>query len=212
MKNTKLLICVLIFLLRFYNSCLADMRLETVGMCLEAADTYFDTADSFAKAADMRLESSDSSLAIDIRFAGMRLIAVVGIAADSLAGSWSAADNLTVVDNPSDNPADIVTADSLFAANNLLADTPVDFVDIPSDSADNPLADTLADNMLAANHQLDTTPDFLAPHSRRTDCNRRYAYYVFSLSNSFSYLRTIRNYAAAAQNSLNVSKKKAPCK
>lgn len=196
------------------------MRLETVGMCLEAADTYFDTADSFAKAADMRLESSDSSLAIDIRFAGMNLIAavgivadiVVGIAADSLAGSWSAADNLTAADNPADNPADIVTADSLFAANNLLADNPVDFVDIPSDSADNPLADTLADNMLAANHQLDTTPDFLAPHSRRTDCNRRYAYYVFSLSNSFSYLRTIRNYAAAAQNSLNVSKKKAPCK
>lgn len=188
------------------------MRLETVGMCLEAADTYFDTADSFAKAADMRLESSDSSLAIDIRFAGMRLIAVVGIAVDSLADSWSAADNLTAADNPPDNPADIVTADSLFAANNLLADTPVDFVDIPSDSADNPLADTLADNMLAANHQLDTTPDFLAPHSRRTDCNRRYAYYVFSLSNSFSYLQTIRNYVAAAQNSLNVSKKKAPCK
>lgn len=203
MKNTKLLICVLIFLLRFYNSCLADMRLETVGMCLEAADTYFDTADSFAKAADMRLESSDSSLAIDIRFAGMNLIAAVGIAVDSLADSWSAADNLTVVDNPSDNPADIVTADSLFAANNLLADTPVDFVDIPSDSVD-----TLADNMLAANHQLDTTPDFLAPHSRRTDCNRRYAYYVFSLSNSFSYLQTIRNYAAAAQNSLNVFKEK----
>lgn len=179
------------------------MRLETVGMCLEAADTYFDTADSFAKAADMRLESSDSSLAIDIRFAGMNLIAAVGIAVDSLADSWSAADNLTVVDNPSDNPADIVTADSLFAANNLLADTPVDFVDIPSDSVD-----TLADNMLAANHQLDTTPDFLAPHSRRTDCNRRYAYYVFSLSNSFSYLQTIRNYAAAAQNSLNVFKEK----
>ena len=187
------------------------MLLETVGMRLEAADTYFDTADSFAKAADMRLESADSSLAIDIRFAGMCLIAAVGIvadiAADSLAGSWSAADNLTVADNPSDNPADIVTADSLFAANNLLADNPVDFVDIPADSVD-----TLADNMLAANHQLDTTPDFLAPHSRRTDCNRRYAYYVFSLSNSFSYLRTIRNYAAAAQNSLNVSKKKAPCK
>ena len=191
------------------------MRLETVGMCLEAADTYFDTADSFAKAADMRLESSDSSLAIDIRFAGMNLIAavgivadiVVGIAADSLAGSWSAADNLTAADNPADNPADIVTADSLFAANNLLADNPVDFVDIPADSVY-----TLADNMLAANHQLDTTPDFLAPHSRRTDCNRRYAYYVFSLSNSFSYLQTIRNYAAAAQNSLNVSKKKAPCK
>lgn len=192
------------------------MLLETVGMRLEAADTYFDTADSFAKAADMRLESADSSLAIDIRFAGMCLIAAVGIvadiAADSLAGSWSAADNLTVADNPSDNPAGIVTADSLFAANNLLADNHVDFVDIPSDSADNPLADTLADNMLAANHQLDTTPDFLAPHSRRTDCNRRYAYYVFSLSNSFSYLQTIRNYAAAAQNSLNVSKKKAPCK
>lgn len=191
------------------------MRLETVGMRLEAADTYFDTADSFAKAADMRLESADSSLAIDIRFAGMNLIAVVGIvadiAADSLAGSWSAADNLTVADNPSDNPsdnpADIVTADSLFAANNLLADNPVDFVDIPADSVD-----TLADNMLAANHRLDTTPDFLAPHSRRTDCNCRYAYYVFSLSNSFSYLQTIRNYAAAAQNSLNVSKKKAPCK
>ena len=180
------------------------MRLETVGMCLEAADTYFDTADSFAKAADMRLESSDSSLAIDIRFAGMRLIAAVGIAADSL----FAADNMTVADNPSDNPADIVTADSLFAANNLLADNPVDFVDILADSADNPLADTLADNMLAANHQIDTTPDFPALHSRRTDCNRRYAYYVFSLSNSFSYLQTIRNYAAAAQNSLNVFKEK----
>lgn len=210
MKNTKLLICVLIFLLRFYSSCLADMLLETVGMRLEAVDTYFDTADSFAKAADMRLESADSSLAIDIRFAGMNLIAAVGIAvgiaADSLAGSWSA-DNLTAADNPSDNPADIVTADSLFAANNLLADNPVDFVDIPADSVD-----TLADNMLAANHQLDTTPDFLAPHSRCTDCNCRYAYYVFSLSNSFSYLQTIRNYAAAAQNSLNVSKKKAPCK
>ena len=191
------------------------MRLETVGMRLEFADTYFDTADSFAKAADTCLESADtclesadSSLAIDIRFAGMNLIAVVGIAVDSLADSWSAADNLTVVDNPFDNPADIVTADSLFAANNLLADTPVDFVDIPSDSADNPLADTLADNMLAANHQIDTTPDFPALHSRRTDCNRRYAYYVFSLSNSFSYLQTIRNYAAAAQNSLNVFKEK----
>lgn len=187
------------------------MLLETVGMCLEAADTYFDTADSFAKAADMRLESADSSLAIDIRFAGMRLIAAVGIAvgiaADGLAGSWSA-DNLTAADNPPDNPADIVNADSLFAANNLLADIPADIAYTPADSADNILADTPADNMLAANHQLDTTPDFLAPHSRRTDCNRRYAYYVFSLSNSFSYLQTIRNYVAAAQNSLNVSKKK----
>ncbi|RFD74987.1 hypothetical protein AXE76_01915 [Gardnerella vaginalis] len=88
--------------------------------------------------------------------------------------------------------------------NNLLAD-------IPADSADNLLADIpadSADNMLAANHQIDTMPDFPALHSRRTDCNRRYAYYVFSLSNSFSYLQTIRNYAAAAQNSLNVFKEK----
>ena len=81
------------------------MRLETVGMRLEFADTYFDTADSFVKAADTRFESADSSLAIDIRFADMRLIAAVGIAADTL----------TVADNSADNPADIVTVDTQFA-------------------------------------------------------------------------------------------------
>ena len=88
------------------------MRLETVGMRLEFADTYFDTADSFVKAADTRFESADtclefadSSLAIDIRFADMNLIAAVGIAADTL----------TVADNSADNPADIVTVDTQFA-------------------------------------------------------------------------------------------------